>query len=51
MSSGQNIDIVIKAIDEATATIKRVESQVNNLATTAENSSGRTNKAVGGIST
>jgi tape measure domain-containing protein len=51
MSSGQNIDIVIKAIDEATATIKRVENQVNNLATTAENSSGRTNKAVGGIST
>ena len=50
MASGQNIDIVIKAIDEASETIKRVENQIANLATTAENSSKKTDKAVGGLS-
>ena len=50
MASGQNIDIVIKAIDEASETIKRVENQIANMATTAENSSKKTDKAVGGLS-
>ena len=50
MAANQNIDIVIKAIDEASANIKRIENQINNLANTAENASKKTDKSVGGLS-
>lgn len=48
--SNQNIDIVLKAIDEASAVIKHVENQVNNLANAAQNTSKSTETSMGGIS-
>jgi phage tail tape-measure protein len=50
MSNNQNIDIVIKAIDEASANIKRIENQIANLGNTATNASKQTEKSVGGLS-
>jgi len=50
MASSQNIDIVIKAIDDASANIKRIEGQITSLASASEKASARTKKATGGVS-
>lgn len=48
--NNQNIDIVIKAIDEASANIKRIENQIANLGNASANASKKTEKSVGGLS-
>lgn len=46
----QSIDIVVKAIDDATATLKKVQGEVDNLSKKVNEASKSASKASGGIS-
>ncbi len=50
MANDQSIDIVIKAVDDATATLKKVQGEVDNLSKKMSEASKSAAKASGGIS-
>jgi prefoldin subunit 5 len=49
MANDQSVDIVIQAIDEATATIRKVQGEVDNLKNRIETVSKQTEKATASI--